>query len=343
MKYQIIIITLLVTYAQSTASSIREHTFTSTLIPNTFSCAVVLPKSYTADSARGHRFPVVYFLHCAGCSKESYYKDPGYCTPLTTLIDAHTFIAVCIDDGGILSWWLDSPLNDHMQVSTFLAKVLVNRIDSLYATLPSREARGLTGHSMGGFGALHNLIKHPDIFSAAFSIKGGLDPTLPLSRSWGSDFGLNTLLGTQSSQSVNWDAVNILKNCTSLKDKKCSIAFYSGKNDSWFSGENRKLDTILTQASLPHFFSETSEDHYAIPDTQIKLVLAYFDSVFAPFVSVAPHSKYHKRNSLSKDPSYRTSRDFTINGRSLPIDPAHTNCSLYSKNKLLDPKIKTNH
>jgi len=41
-------------------------------------------------------------------------------------------------------------------------------IDAHYRTLPTRESRGLVGHSMGGYGASRIGMKHPDVFGALY-------------------------------------------------------------------------------------------------------------------------------------------------------------------------------
>ena len=50
----------------------------------------------------------------------------------------------------------------------FISRDLVTYIDAHYRTLPSRESRGLVGHSMGGYGASRIGMKHPDVFGALY-------------------------------------------------------------------------------------------------------------------------------------------------------------------------------
>jgi S-formylglutathione hydrolase FrmB len=51
---------------------------------------------------------------------------------------------------------------------TFVADELVAHIDRHYRTIPERPARGLAGHSMGGYGALRIGMKRPDVFSRLY-------------------------------------------------------------------------------------------------------------------------------------------------------------------------------
>jgi pimeloyl-ACP methyl ester carboxylesterase len=55
----------------------------------------------------------------------------------------------------------------------FTAFDLVQYMDSHYSTLPVAESRGITGHSMGGYGALKLAMKHPDIFGSVYALSPG--------------------------------------------------------------------------------------------------------------------------------------------------------------------------
>jgi S-formylglutathione hydrolase FrmB len=53
---------------------------------------------------------------------------------------------------------------------TFIAEDLVNYIDSHYRTIPERGARGLAGHSMGGYGTVRIGMKRPEAFSVLYAM-----------------------------------------------------------------------------------------------------------------------------------------------------------------------------
>jgi S-formylglutathione hydrolase FrmB len=52
----------------------------------------------------------------------------------------------------------------------YVADDLVAYMDKTYRTIPTREARGLGGHSMGGYGALRIAMKRPDVFAAVYAL-----------------------------------------------------------------------------------------------------------------------------------------------------------------------------
>jgi enterochelin esterase-like enzyme len=66
------------------------------------------------------------------------------------------------------SWYTNSPLGGKW--ADFTAIDLVSHIDKNYRTIPDRNSRGITGHSMGGFGAIRLGMLFPDVFSAVYGL-----------------------------------------------------------------------------------------------------------------------------------------------------------------------------
>lgn len=295
--------------------------YNSPLLDMRVNYVVILPGSYAHDTAQGKRFPVLYLLHCAGCDHLTWLQ-PGYGN-MNTLIDSVHFIAVAPSDNGLYGWWLDSPKIPNYAFSRILVEELKPRIDSLYPTLPGRLSTGVAGWSMGGFGALHNIIQHPDVYGSAFSIKGGVDPTLPLNPNWqNNNFGLYNDLGDSLADSANWNAVNILLNIHRLTTESVHLGSYGGRNDVWFAIENRRLDTIMTGLSMPHLFFETDEDHYGILDSSMLRVLRFFDSVFVRSpVAVRPRPGFNARTQRQTMPAGKVVW-YDIRGRRLAAFPA---------------------
>ena len=56
----------------------------------------------------------------------------------------------------------------------YIAKDLVEHIDRHYRSIPDRNSRGLTGHSMGGFGVIKLAMLFPDVFGAAYAMSPGI-------------------------------------------------------------------------------------------------------------------------------------------------------------------------
>lgn len=135
--------------------------------------SVYLPPSY--DSTR-KRYPVVYALHRYGES------HTDMVTALQPSLDSMTAtrtigeMIVVFVSGTNRLWgcqYLSSPVIGDYE--TYIAKDLVAYIDAHYRTLATRDSRGITGVSMGGWGAMHMALKFPDLFSVAVPNAGYYD------------------------------------------------------------------------------------------------------------------------------------------------------------------------
>jgi S-formylglutathione hydrolase FrmB len=131
---------------------------------------VYLPPGY-ADSQK--RYPVVYFLHGYGATAQTYVErvlnlptgadeaiGKGSQEMIVVVPDAYT-----IYNG---SMYGNSPTIGNWEA--FIARDLVGYIDTHYRTLTDRANRGLSGHSMGGYGTLRIGMKYPNTFNALYAM-----------------------------------------------------------------------------------------------------------------------------------------------------------------------------
>lgn len=131
---------------------------------------VYLPPSYPSSPAR--RYPVVYSLHGFGGSAESWVQRLGAPETIDRAIaeGAHEMIVVVPDGRTPMGGVMFSSSATTGDWETFIAHDLVAYIDTHYRTLASRESRGLTGFSMGGYGALRIAMKLPDVFGSVYAM-----------------------------------------------------------------------------------------------------------------------------------------------------------------------------
>ena len=124
--------------------------------------AVELPASYQANPTR--RYPVLYFLH-GQFGNENDWERNGVSTIFEKMESDHEIgeMIVVMPNGGS-SFFINS-FDGKSRYEDFIINELVPKIDAEYRTLARREARGILGVSMGGFGSLTLGMKHPDIFS----------------------------------------------------------------------------------------------------------------------------------------------------------------------------------
>jgi len=136
---------------------------------------VYLPPSYAKEKHR--RYPVVYLLHGFAADHRAFmkgaYQNLNVRISMDSLIHAGAVKEMIVvtpsaRDAFDGSFYINSPVTGNWE--DFIVKDLVSYIDRHYRTIPKRSARGITGHSMGGFGALRVGMRHPETFSAIYML-----------------------------------------------------------------------------------------------------------------------------------------------------------------------------
>jgi enterochelin esterase-like enzyme len=131
---------------------------------------VYLPPGYARDTNR--RYPVLYFLHGYTSTAEAYVKSLAIPDSIDRAIaaGAREMIVVIPDaftkySGSMFS---NSPTTGFWE--TFVADDLTAYIDKRYRTIASRDARGLAGHSMGGYGTMRIGMKQAHAFAGLYAM-----------------------------------------------------------------------------------------------------------------------------------------------------------------------------
>jgi S-formylglutathione hydrolase FrmB len=136
--------------------------------------SIYLPPGYAEDTDR--RYPVLYLLHGYSGTDESWFGESSFVTGLDSanramssgaaekmilvMPNCYNAFGGCMYANSIATgYWED-----------YVADDLVGYIDSHYRTIPNRTARGLAGHSMGGYGVMLIGMHRPDVFSAVYSL-----------------------------------------------------------------------------------------------------------------------------------------------------------------------------
>ncbi|MGD8341254.1 MAG: alpha/beta hydrolase-fold protein [Gammaproteobacteria bacterium] len=132
---------------------------------------VYLPPSYAEGSDR--RFPVVYQLHGWLPSAEVWSQMIDLEQGANNAIAdgrSREMIVVLPDALTIFEGSMYSTSVTTGDFEGFIVRDLVAYIDSHYRTIPERASRGLSGHSMGGYGTLRLAMKHPDLYSSFYAM-----------------------------------------------------------------------------------------------------------------------------------------------------------------------------
>ncbi|HEX6994362.1 MAG TPA: alpha/beta fold hydrolase [Gammaproteobacteria bacterium] len=136
--------------------------------------SVYLPPGYAEEAER--RYPVLYLLHGYSGTDESWFGENAFWDGrgaadraigggrademIIVMPNCYNAFGGCMyANSAATGYWED-----------YVADDLVAYIDSHYRTIPDRSARGLAGHSMGGYGVWLIGMHRPDVFSALYSL-----------------------------------------------------------------------------------------------------------------------------------------------------------------------------
>jgi enterochelin esterase-like enzyme len=130
-----------------------------------------------AAATSDERYPVVYFLQGYG-EPPSVASIGGALDDLVAAGAAPDMIVVSVSGRNGLggSFYVDSPVTGDW--ARAVHEDVVGWVDANYPTIAERDARGIAGFSMGGFGALDLAMRHADVFGAVYALSPGLfDPS----------------------------------------------------------------------------------------------------------------------------------------------------------------------
>jgi enterochelin esterase-like enzyme len=129
---------------------------------------VFLPPSYATNKSR--RYPVIYALHGYSIGAEQWSKEIHAPQTIEGAFaqGAKEMIVVLPDSKTRHNGSMYSSSVTTGDFERFIARDVVSYIDAHYRTIPNRLARGLVGHSMGGYGATRIGMKQADVFGSLY-------------------------------------------------------------------------------------------------------------------------------------------------------------------------------
>jgi len=241
-----------------TAAKVECASVASKILGNSVSYCVALPPGYEASGNK--RYPTFYFLHGLFEDERSWLDRGGeqIWESLTAQGDLTNFIVI-LPSGG-RTFYVNSQ-DGRERYEDFFIQELVPEIDRKYRTLARASERGIGGVSMGGYGALHLAMRHPDVFGSASAHSAALVPKfpdpLPTEGRWG--FYARVLqepFGSPLNESY-FEANNPLT-LAEHPERFAHLAIYfdCGDHDRYgFNQGAELLDQILSQKNFPHTFA----------------------------------------------------------------------------------------
>lgn len=256
-------VALLGASSASAAQRRVDASFASAAIRGTLHFEVYLPRDYATST---HRYPVLYVLHGLP-SGPSAYAGLRFVERALDTVGRQAIVVIpqgartnepdpeYVDQGPGHEW------------ATAIATELPRVIDAKYRTIRARDGRALIGISAGGYGAMQLALHHLGEYSVVESWSGYFHPTDPTGTK-AIDLGPGT------------DVHKLLKSVRpTLKKRKTFIAFYVGRSDWRFFGENETLNQELSEEGIQHVFRAYAGAHdqalwqrYAAPWLELALV-----------------------------------------------------------------------
>jgi S-formylglutathione hydrolase FrmB len=253
---------------RANAATVDTISIYSNVMHKDFKCVVIKPDSYRKKK---NIYPVVYLLHGYGGWYSNWIiREPK----LKDYADEYQLMIVC-PDGGNSSWYFDSPIDSTMKYETYIGKEVPEYIDAHYHTIKNRNARAITGLSMGGHGALFLAFRHAETFGACGSMSGGID--LYASRN---KYDIMKRLGDTISYADNWKKYSVGDLIENYPKDSLAITFDCGTGDPFFSSNHSLHEKMLT-LKIPHDYTERPGKHeWAYWRNSIQYHLLFFRNYF---------------------------------------------------------------
>jgi len=155
---------------------------------------ILLPPSY--DAGKTGRFAVLYYFHGLGGDEQTLVSGGGW-ELIQDLWDRHDIGEFAIAAPAAERSFYINSRDGHVRYEDFLIREFFPFIETHYRILPGKRNRGVTGMSMGGYGALHLAFAHPELFGSVSAHSPALIAKLPRAQLDNDDsFGVMRLMGS---------------------------------------------------------------------------------------------------------------------------------------------------
>jgi len=247
--------TIPVAHAQGRAEC---ATIKSTVLERPVRYCAYLPASFDADKTR--RFPVLYYLHGLGDNEQSLLNTGGWdlVEDLRRTGKVGDFILLAPSAGH--TFFLNSA-DGKIRYEDFLLKEFMPQMEKKYRGESVATMRGITGVSMGGFGALRMAFKHPQQFAAVSAQMPALIAEIPANFSAGGKGSPASMMGDVFGTSFDrayFDRNNVFyfaRSMPAAQLKRLKIYFNVGNNDDYgFEQGGEKLHQLLDSRGIPNEF-----------------------------------------------------------------------------------------
>ena len=257
------------------------HPFRSAILHTSVRYCVFLPASYSSANAKTQQYPVLYLLHGLGGNEQGMAVS-GEWTALQDLRrDRKVGDFLVVTPDGWDTFYINSR-DGKTLYGDFFIREFMPLIERSYRVRTGRTARGITGFSMGGYGALRIAFAHPELFGSVSAHSAALMRNPPQGFNAGASTGnlAAQLLAGVFGNPIDlkfWDLnssyVLAQKNAAALM--KTRIYFDCGTEDSYgFYRGASELHQTLDSLKISHEFHLYPGGH------SVSYLLAHSDASF---------------------------------------------------------------
>lgn len=238
----------------------------SSILKKSVRYCVVLPESFSPTGQQ--RYPILYFLHGLGNNEQTLFNSGGW-NVIQDLRQQHKIgdFFVAAPEGG-RSFFINSA-DGEIRYSDFFLREFIPYIEKRYPVQAERQTRGITGISMGGYGALRFAFAHTELFGSVSAESAALIPATPseLNMAIRSGTPVGNLLGPVFGQPINvihWRANDpfVLARKNTAGIRRMLIYFNCGRSDDFgFEHGAEVLHRQLQSEKIAHQYYVYPGDH----------------------------------------------------------------------------------
>jgi len=217
-----------------------------------------LPASFDTDKTR--QYPVLYYLHGLGDNEQSLLNSGGWdlIEDMRRTGKVGDFIVLAPNGGH--TFFMNSA-DGKIRYEQFLTKEFMPQMEKKYHIDSARTKRGITGVSMGGFGALRLAFKYPQQFAAVSAQMPALISEVPKELVAAGPGSPGSMLGDVFGNPIDLTYLQrngvfyFAKANPSAELKRMKIYFNVGNNDDYgFEQGAQKLHQLLDSRGIANEF-----------------------------------------------------------------------------------------
>ena len=233
------------------AGRAESRTIQSKILGRPVRYTILLPPSF--DAATTRRYPILYYLHGLGDNEQTLLRLGGWDLVETLQQNGQIGEFLIVTPDGGRGFYINSR-DGSERYEDFFIHEFIPEIERRYRAIGTRASRGISGTSMGGYGALRFAFRYPQLFAAVTAHMAALADDLPVS--------LRSALGRRHSPFGDpFDAPFWKQNTPFTLARRAQglgglkIYFDCGRQDDYgFSEGAQQLHELLQKLGIPHEF-----------------------------------------------------------------------------------------